>query len=117
MITWSWCQKCKTSSPFVVVSNETWSLSFAKFLELKIYGESYSRRQGGDSPNCQNHSLFHDHFHYFAYKHLVASFKYYPILVQEIALPWPHIQLKFDAPSVFSLREDLKYITIKGNIQ
>lgn len=71
IVMWSWCCKCQSVSPVVEISRDTWSLSFAKYLELRFYGGIYSRR--GIS-GCL-HSLHHDHYQYFGYKNFVASFK------------------------------------------
>lgn len=70
IVTWSWCTKCQNVSPVVPMSSDTWSYSFAKFLELMFYGNVYGRR--GKTP-C-NHSLHHDMYHYFGYRSYVASF-------------------------------------------
>lgn len=70
IVTWSWCTKCQNVSPVVPMSSDTWSYSFAKFLELMFYGNVYGRR--GKMP-C-NHSLHHDMYHYFGYRSYVASF-------------------------------------------
>lgn len=69
---WSWCKNCQKVSPAVPMSTDTWSFSFAKYLELRFYGGIYTKR---GNEGCQ-HSLHHDHCHYFGYKNLVASFKY-----------------------------------------
>ncbi|RWS02330.1 Csa-PIP kinase-like protein [Dinothrombium tinctorium] len=114
IITWSWCQECKASSPSFPLSPDSWSLSFAKFLELKIYGNKYVRRLSEELSSCTKHSLFNDSVQYFAYKQMVASFKYVPIVLREIVLPPPKIRLKIDALPVSSLTDELKSITIKG---
>lgn len=72
IVMWSWCCKCSAVSPVVPMSSNTWSFSFAKFLELKFYTNVYSRR---GTEACQ-HSLHHDHYQYFGHKNIVASFKY-----------------------------------------
>jgi 1-phosphatidylinositol-3-phosphate 5-kinase len=71
IVMWTWCTKCQGVSPVVPMSADTWSFSFAKYLELKFYGGVYSRR--GNTP-C-GHSLHHDHYQYFGFKNSVASFK------------------------------------------
>ncbi|KAL3284887.1 hypothetical protein HHI36_019023 [Cryptolaemus montrouzieri] len=83
IVMWSWCSKCQSVSPVVPMSTDTWSFSFAKYLELKFHGSKYSRR--GNVP-CE-HSLHHDHYQYFGYKNDVASFRYSPINIWEISLP------------------------------
>ncbi|EFA00380.1 1-phosphatidylinositol 3-phosphate 5-kinase [Tribolium castaneum] len=92
IVMWSWCTKCQSVSPVVLMSADTWSFSFAKYLELKFYGGLYSRR--GNTP-C-GHSLHHDHYQYFGYKNSVASFKYTPIQVWDISLPPPVIYIQYD---------------------
>lgn len=47
-------------------------LSFAKYLELRFYAGSYKRRASVEP--C-GHSLHKDHYQYFAYANMVASFK------------------------------------------
>lgn len=67
---WSCCIKCDRVSPVVPMSCDTWSFSFAKYLELRFHGNIYTRR--GDSI-CK-HSLHHDYVQYFKYKDVIASF-------------------------------------------
>lgn len=71
IIMWSWCSKCQTCSPSVPMSRDTWSFSFAKFLELKFHGSLYTRR---GNIVC-SHNLHHDNIQYFSYNNLVASFE------------------------------------------
>jgi len=48
------CTICNTMTPKVKISNDTWCMSFAKFLELKFHGHSY--KEVLDSfPICQTH--------------------------------------------------------------
>ncbi|KAG0730325.1 1-phosphatidylinositol 3-phosphate 5-kinase [Chionoecetes opilio] len=71
ILVWSWCKICRQVTPVQPMSLETWSLSFAKYLELRFYGGSFTRR---GNPGC-SHSLHHDHYQYFGYKNHVAVFK------------------------------------------
>ena len=59
-------------TPIVPLSPEAWALSFAKYLELRFYAGSYKRRASVEP--C-GHSLHKDHYQYFAYANMVASFK------------------------------------------
>ncbi|XP_065655744.1 1-phosphatidylinositol 3-phosphate 5-kinase isoform X3 [Hydra vulgaris] len=86
ILTWSWCKICKEVTSVVPLSSEAQSLSFAKYLELRFYGNSYIRR--GSAESCF-HSLHHDHNQYFSYSNMVASFKYRPIDLYEVIIP-PH---------------------------
>ena len=59
-------------TPIVPLSTEAWAFSFAKYLELRFYAGSYKRRASVEP--C-GHSLHKDHYQYFAYANMVASFK------------------------------------------
>lgn len=71
IVMWTWCTKCQTVSPVVPMSGDSWSYSFAKYLELKFHGDIYIRR----GQSACSHSLHQDHYQYFGYKNYVASFK------------------------------------------
>lgn len=112
IVMWSWCTKCQGVSPVVPMSADTWSYSFAKYLELRFHGEIYNRR--GQSP-CR-HSLHHDHYHYFGYKNYVASFKYSSINIWEISLPPTLIEITFDAGFKHeSLVDEARVLSQKGH--
>lgn len=72
ILMWGWCKKCRQVTPVVPMSLDTWSMSFAKYLELRFHGDWYGRRASADP--CP-HSLHHDHIQYFGYKQTVVSFK------------------------------------------
>lgn len=36
IVMWSWCTKCTSVSPVVPLSADSWSYSFAKYLELRL---------------------------------------------------------------------------------
>ncbi|XP_066249810.1 1-phosphatidylinositol 3-phosphate 5-kinase isoform X1 [Euwallacea similis] len=112
IVMWSWCTKCTSVSPVVPLSADSWSYSFAKYLELRFHGEVFNRR--GQTP-C-NHSLHHDHFHYFGYKNYVASFKYSPIRIWEISLPPLSIEIVYDVRTEHeALIEEGKSLALKGH--
>lgn len=114
IITWSWCQKCKTGTPYSNLSTDSWLLSFAKYLELKFHGISYRRRGTSSSAPCMDHSLHMDHFQFFAYKQVVASFKYMPIQIHEITLPPTRISIGSTCFSKTEFIDSLKQIAVKG---
>nr|XP_023422804.1 1-phosphatidylinositol 3-phosphate 5-kinase [Cavia porcellus] len=72
ILTYSWCRICKQVTPVVALSNESWSMSFAKYLELRFYGHQYTRRANAEP--C-GHSIHHDYHQYFSYNQMVASFR------------------------------------------
>nr|XP_034189980.1 1-phosphatidylinositol 3-phosphate 5-kinase [Osmia lignaria] len=111
ILMWSKCMKCKSVSPVVPMSDDTWSLSFAKYLELRFHGSAYTRR-GTDS--CQ-HSLHHDHYQYFTKKNMLAIFKYTRISQWEISLPPPLINIVYDPKQHADVIEEMKSIALKGD--
>lgn len=56
----------------VPLSNDSWSMSFAKYLELRFYGHQYTRRANAEP--C-GHSIHKDYHQYFSYNQMVASFR------------------------------------------
>ena len=104
IITWSWCQICKSSSQSKILSKDALSISFGKFLQLKIYGNHF--RRVSCEQTCLNHSLFHDHFQYFAYRDMVATFKYYPVILREILLPCSKLDVKIEIPTIKQLEDE-----------
>lgn len=111
ILMWSKCMKCKSVSPVVPMSDDTWSLSFAKYLELRFHGSAYTRR-GTDT--CQ-HSLHHDHYQYFTKKNMLAVFKYTKISQWEISLPPPVINIMYDLKQHADVIEEMKSIALKGD--
>lgn len=111
ILMWSKCMKCKSVSPVVPMSDDTWSLSFAKYLELRFHGSAYTRR-GTDT--CQ-HSLHHDHYQYFTKKNMLAVFKYTKISQWEISLPPPVINIMYDPKQHADVIEEMKSIALKGD--
>uniref|UniRef100_A0A8C5KZJ4 1-phosphatidylinositol 3-phosphate 5-kinase n=1 Tax=Jaculus jaculus TaxID=51337 RepID=A0A8C5KZJ4_JACJA len=105
ILTYSWCRICKQVTPVVALSNESWSMSFAKYLELRFYGHQYTRRANAEP--C-GHSIHHDYYQYFSYNQMVASFSYSPIRLLEVCVPLPKIFIKRQAPLKVSLLQDLK---------
>ncbi|KAK2584922.1 hypothetical protein KPH14_002518 [Odynerus spinipes] len=111
ILMWSKCIKCKSVSPVVPMSDDTWSLSFAKYLELRFHGSAYTRR-GADT--CQ-HSLHHDHYQYFTRKNMLAVFKYTKISQWEISLPPPVINVIYDPKQHANVIEEMKSLALKGD--
>ncbi|CAL7943576.1 unnamed protein product [Xylocopa violacea] len=111
ILMWSKCMKCKSVSPVIPMSDDTWSLSFAKYLELRFHGNAYTRR-GTDT--CQ-HSLHHDHSQYFTKKNMLTVFKYTRISQWEISLPPPLINIIYDPKQHADVIEEMKCIALKGD--
>ncbi|XP_076246604.1 1-phosphatidylinositol 3-phosphate 5-kinase fab1 [Calliopsis andreniformis] len=111
ILMWSKCMKCKGVSPVIPMSDDTWSLSFAKYLELRFHGSAYTRR---DTDTCQ-HSLHHDHYQYFTKKNMLAVFKYTKISQWEISLPPPLINIIYDPKQHADVIEEMKSLALKGD--
>lgn len=111
ILMWSKCVQCKSVSPVVPMSGDTWCLSFAKYLELRFYGGVYARR-GMDA--CQ-HSLHHDHYQYFTRRNMLAVFKFTRISQWEISLPPPLINIIYDPKQHANVIEEMKSLALKGD--
>lgn len=116
ILTSSRCTICNTMTPNIKISNDTWCLSFAKFLELKFHGHSYKRRNIEDtaSNNCQ-HSIHRDHIQYFSSNGVIVSFIYTPAEIWKIKLPCLALRLK--SPELIDKKiygEKIKSFSIKG---
>uniref|UniRef100_W5K407 1-phosphatidylinositol 3-phosphate 5-kinase n=1 Tax=Astyanax mexicanus TaxID=7994 RepID=W5K407_ASTMX len=105
ILNYSWCRICKQVTPVVPLSNDSWSMSFAKYLELRFYGHQYTRRANAEP--C-GHSIHKDYHQYFSYNQMVASFSYSPVRLFEICLPPPKILIRNQGPCKTSLQQDLK---------
>uniref|UniRef100_A0A3Q3GFN5 1-phosphatidylinositol 3-phosphate 5-kinase n=1 Tax=Labrus bergylta TaxID=56723 RepID=A0A3Q3GFN5_9LABR len=105
ILNYSWCRICKQVTPVVPLSNDSWSMSFAKYLELRFYGHQYTRRANAEP--C-GHSIHKDYHQYFSYNQMVASFSYTSVRLLEICLPRPKIFIRNQGPSKSNLQQDLK---------
>ncbi|XP_061579181.1 1-phosphatidylinositol 3-phosphate 5-kinase isoform X3 [Cololabis saira] len=105
ILNYSWCRICKQVTPVVPLSNDSWSMSFAKYLELRFYGHQYTRRANAEP--C-GHSIHKDYHQYFSYNQMVASFSYTTVRLLEICLPRPKLFIRNLGPSKSNLQQDLK---------
>ncbi|KAL7385057.1 hypothetical protein ABVT39_014497 [Epinephelus coioides] len=110
ILNYSWCRICKQVTPVVPLSNDSWSMSFAKYLELRFYGHQYTRRANAEP--C-GHSIHQDYHQYFSYNQMVASFSYTSVRMLEICLPRPKIFIRNLGPSKTNLQQDLKDFSLK----
>ncbi|KAM6984959.1 1-phosphatidylinositol 3-phosphate 5-kinase [Aplochiton taeniatus] len=110
ILNYSWCRICKQVTPVVPLSNDSWSMSFAKYLELRFYGHQYTRRANAEP--C-GHSIHKDYHQYFSYNQMVASFSYISVRLLEICLPPPKILIRSQGPSKATLQQDLKDFSLK----
>ncbi|XP_046903697.1 1-phosphatidylinositol 3-phosphate 5-kinase isoform X5 [Hypomesus transpacificus] len=110
ILNYSWCRICKQVTPVVPLSNDSWCMSFAKYLELRFYGHQYMRRANAEP--C-GHFIHKDYHQYFSYNQMVASFSYISVRLLEICLPPPKIFIRNQGPSKANMQLDLKDFTQK----
>jgi hypothetical protein len=90
---WSVCKICNKSTKKLPMSPDTWTFSFAKFLELTFYATNYLQFFNIDdlsqpnSTHCCKHSLFQDHYQYFRFKNIVTVFSTSKISIRTLCLP------------------------------
>ncbi|KAJ1975037.1 Mitochondrial distribution and morphology protein 12 [Dimargaris xerosporica] len=82
LLIWSQCRICHQATPVVPMSEESWKISFGKFLELLFYGKNMYCR----ADLCP-HTINHHHTISFGLHHLAARFVYTPINLSEVAIP------------------------------
>uniref|UniRef100_A0A8C4QV24 1-phosphatidylinositol-3-phosphate 5-kinase n=1 Tax=Eptatretus burgeri TaxID=7764 RepID=A0A8C4QV24_EPTBU len=110
LLTWAWCRRCQQTTPVVPLSTDSWSISFAKYMELRFYGYQYTRRASVEP--C-THSIQQDYHHYFSYNQTVASFSLSQVQLQEVILPPLTIQLELHCAPFPELLQDLKYFSMQ----
>ena len=114
IVTWTFCESCQTSSAYRSLSQESWNMSFSKFLQLKIYSLEYLPKPCRTGSGRCHECIFMDSLQYFAYKNLVAVFQYRPLVVTSIRLPLQLLDIHLECQDIESLREEMKRITMKG---
>ncbi|XP_012274493.1 1-phosphatidylinositol 3-phosphate 5-kinase isoform X2 [Orussus abietinus] len=114
ILLWSKCLDCQEVSPVVPMSDDAWSLSFAKYLELRFHGGVYGRRGSGGASQCL-HSLHHRHTQYFAKGNMLAVFRFSRISLWEISLPPPSIRVEYDPRRLANVLEETKNVALKGD--
>lgn len=68
LLSWSYCKVCENATPVALVTAETWSFSFAKYLELYFYRHDHCKTQ-----LCE-HDFYRDQVRYFAYQNMAVRF-------------------------------------------
>uniref|UniRef100_V5GKN1 1-phosphatidylinositol-3-phosphate 5-kinase n=1 Tax=Kalmanozyma brasiliensis (strain GHG001) TaxID=1365824 RepID=V5GKN1_KALBG len=68
LLSWSYCKVCENATPVALVTAETWSYSFAKYLELYFYRHDHCKTQ-----LCE-HDFYRDQVRYFAYQNMAVRF-------------------------------------------
>ncbi|CAG0896870.1 unnamed protein product [Darwinula stevensoni] len=112
IVCWTWCRSCQEASPVVSLSQDSWSFSFAKYLELHFHGGIYQRQ--GSLRMCQ-HSIHKEHKQYFVSGQLVATFEFKPVSLWEISLPSIVLESHLSLPSRESLLESISCLLTLGH--
>ncbi|WFD27134.1 1-phosphatidylinositol-3-phosphate 5-kinase [Malassezia nana] len=81
LLGWSYCKRCESTTPVTRISDEAWSLSFAKFLEIQCYPNASCH-----SSMC-GHDYYRDNVRYFALHHLAIRFHADPIEPWDVVVP------------------------------
>ena len=82
IIMWSRCRKCRVTTPFIPMSEETWKYSLGKYLELSFYHLNICSR----SHDC-DHDIFNDFTRFFALGGSTIRIEKDPIKIYEISAP------------------------------
>ncbi|WFD00085.1 1-phosphatidylinositol-3-phosphate 5-kinase [Malassezia yamatoensis] len=81
LLCWSYCKACSRATPVAHLSDETWSLSFAKYLELQFYPNTACH------PSTCQHDYYRDSVRYFALGNLAIRFHADPIVPWSVIVP------------------------------
>jgi len=96
ILMWSYCRKCeRIVTSLVPMSDDTWKMSFGKFLEVSFYNESAVGRAVG----CK-HSIQSEHVHFFGCGNLAARIEYDSIRLYNI-----HVRRDLPFDRVFHARK------------
>ena len=92
ILMWSYCKICKSTTPLMPMSDNTWAYSFGKYLELTFYSQELGMR--GDT--CA-HNIYRDHVRYFGFRDMAIRFDYDPVEIMGLALPQPFVDWQPDS--------------------
>ena len=100
ILMWSFCTICQSITPVVLMSDETWNYSFAKYLELTFYHTKLLCRAGICPHNIHSH-----HIRYFGLRNLAVRFEYDTIDLVEVSVPPLILHLSSDIKSKYKLMD------------
>lgn len=81
LLMWSYCKRCERATPVTPVSDDTWSLSFAKYLELHFY-------DGQKTTTLCGHDYYADFVRFFSLQNLAIRFhRDRDLVVRDVVLP------------------------------
>lgn len=105
LLMWSYCKRCERATPVTPVSDDTWALSFAKYLELHFY-------DGHKITTMCGHDYYSDFVRFFSLQNLALRFhRDRDIVVRDVVLPpmrllpRPDVDYRLKLESAKSLQE------------
>ncbi|CAK8672639.1 unnamed protein product [Clavelina lepadiformis] len=89
VLSWCWNPVTKTSTDIQILSDDASSMSFAKFLELRLQANNICGVEPTSDSNSEDVLVLppFTSFQYFLFRDIVASFKCYQICVYDITMP------------------------------
>lgn len=108
---WTRCMRCGDTSAARPIDDDTWTLSFSRFVELFTLCD---RRVSVASNSGCNHSLFAERQHCFASGCRVALFEYIDVQMNDVVLP--PTELVIDLPSFVCQRVTDELRTVSEGI-
>jgi 1-phosphatidylinositol-3-phosphate 5-kinase len=103
IITWSYCKLCKEASPTALIKEETWNMSWSKYLEHAFYPPT--TRGGFACP----HDAYRDQIRYFALRNLAIRIHNEEIDIYEVQRPSLTLQVRQESRVLIKNQE---YTTI-----
>ncbi|KAI3617565.1 hypothetical protein CBS9595_003474 [Malassezia furfur] len=85
LLCWSYCKTCGRTTPVAHLSDEAWSFSFAKYLELQFYPNHACH------PSTCQHDYYRDSVRYFALRNLAIRFHADWVQPCEVVVPPMHL--------------------------
>jgi 1-phosphatidylinositol-3-phosphate 5-kinase len=106
ILMWSYCRKCeRVVTPLVPMSDDTWKMSFGKFLEVSFYNKSAV----GRSADCK-HRIQSEHINFFGCGNLAARIEYDNIHLYSI-----HVRKDLPFDRIFHARKlQEQYSQLRG---
>lgn len=95
ILMWSSCRQCRAETNVVLMSDNTWKYSFAKYLELSFWSSPLRPRAGV----CE-HDIHKDFLRCFGFQNLVVRVQHDPIAIYDIVVPRPTVSWKVEGDLV-----------------
>ncbi|KAL6928346.1 hypothetical protein ACO0SA_003084 [Hanseniaspora valbyensis] len=121
ILMWSYCKKCKNTTPVLKMDADTWNHSFGKYMELIFWG---NKTCSGTIGGC-SHDVFKDQIKYFGYNDVVIRLEWSPVEVHSLVTPkqqitWkPHkdILIKFELLAYINDQVEKLYDSIMNRLK